>query len=483
MEEFGNDGIVMTNFTSNYEDRAFASVRKPNGEIIVGGYTKENGSVQKIGLAHYKPNGDLNTDVTNGGKVKLIGPGTPQNLRHMKWTADGKLVVGGFIRFINNDHFLFARLTGDGKMDPGFNNYGWTGLLYMTSEIDEVRSFEILPSGSIYAVGVINPQYVIPSKNMILIMLTPDGKRDSTFGENGMKEIKFANGVDDMAMCSLPSGTDMLIGGYFDNQEGSVRGFIMKVNQAGTVLWTKTYQPNGFKTYITNMIKLTDGNLLASGFCLDGNNSYPVIFKVNTSGVLIEEFGEDGIVIIETNQSTRGHRLVETNDAYYLMANVSGPFNIELYRFFKNGTLNADFGENGVMELDYENKADDGSGFYWLGGDSLLITGTTNNDFTLWKVDACVETTSVLPPEIHDVNIFPNPVSDVITIHLTENFHKVDRIEIFSIDGRFIKNSSHDELNQESNQISMPVNSLHPGVFIARIQSRGSTRLVKFVKT
>ncbi len=482
VEQFGDHGLVLTNFASNYDDRASCSIRKPNGEIIVGGYTKVNGSVQRIALAHYKPNGQLNTTVMNGGKVILTLAGTPQTLQHLKWTANGKLVVGGYIRFITNDHFLFARYNANGSLDPGFNSYGWLGTLYHESEIDEVRSFEILPSGKIFAVGVINPVYVVPSKNMVLIMLTPEGILDSTFADNGMKEIKFVNGVDDIPMCSLLSGSEMLIGGYFDDQHGDVEGFIMKVNQNGTILWIQTYQLQGYKTYITNMIKLTDGNLLACGFCDDGSNTFPFLLKVTTAGDTIEEFGDNGFVIIDTNLSTRGAKLVETDDSYYLLANVIGPFNIELYRFFKNGDPNTAFAENGVMELDNNNKVDDGSGIYWLGGDTLLVTGTSNNDFALWKVNACTEITGIQIPSKPEPKAFPNPVSDLLTIQGIEDFHDVDRIEIFRTDGSLAWSLTPGNYHHTGDRITIPMNFLNPGAYIVKIQSEEKQRIFKIVK-
>jgi len=482
VEQFGDHGLVVTNFTSNYDDRASCSVRKPNGEIIVGGYTKVNGSVQRIATAYYKPNGQLNTTIMNGGKVILTSAGTPQTLQHLKWTANGKLVAGGYIRFLTNDHFLFARFNADGQLDPGFNTYGWLGTLYHKSEIDEVRSFEILPSGKIFAVGVINPVYVVPSKNMVLIMLTSEGIQDSTFADNGMKEIKFINGVDDIPMCSLLSGSEMLIGGYFDDQHGDVDGFIIRVNQNGTILWTKTYQPQGYKTYITNMIALTDGNILASGFCVDGSNTFPFLLKVTTTGDIIEGFGNSGFVIVDSDGNTRGARLVETDDSYYLLANLIGPFNIELYRFFKNGDPDTAFAESGVMELDNNNKVDDGSGIYWLGGDTLLVTGTSNNDFALWKVNACTEITGIRIPSNPESIAFPNPVSDFLTIQGFEDIQVVDRIEIFRPDGSLAWSPSSDNYYYSGDHITIPMNFLKPGAYMVKIQSEKRMRIFKIVK-
>jgi hypothetical protein len=257
---------------------------------------------------------------------------------------------------------------------------------------------------------------------------------------------------------------------------------MLKVNAAGTILLNRKFQPKGYKTYINDLIHLEDGNILGCGFCVDGANTYPLLLKTNPQGILIPEFGDNGYVIVESEHNTRGMRIAESDDALYLMGNANGPFDIKLFRFYKNGTINPHFAQNGVLRIDYANKADAGAGLHWLGNDTLLVTGTTNNDFAIWKIDACTATTSTSFDYHNQIQIMPNPFRDHLSMKFDNHVPEINGLELHSLNGDVIWNGSvHDIFLTESTILFQPL-SIPPGVYVLRIQSGNRDYIKKIVK-
>jgi len=75
------------------------------------------------------------------------------------------------------------------------------------------------------------------------------------------------------------------------------------------------------------------------------------------------------------------------------------------------------------------------------------------------------------------IQIYPNPASNHITIETTANQHLPYQLEIFDITGRIV----HSEVLSESKTL-ININMLHSGMYFAKIQQGSHVQLKKFIK-
>ena len=84
----------------------------------------------------------------------------------------------------------------------------------------------------------------------------------------------------------------------------------------------------------------------------------------------------------------------------------------------------------------------------------------------------------MLPFQTNRLRIYPNPVSDILTIETPEQFRGLGFIEIYSMDGRNIQTFRSTQVNATT-QIN--VSSLSQGVYICRIRNGNQTSSIQFV--
>ena len=77
------------------------------------------------------------------------------------------------------------------------------------------------------------------------------------------------------------------------------------------------------------------------------------------------------------------------------------------------------------------------------------------------------------------IRVYPNPVSDVLTVEMAESLRGNGIIEIYSRDGRLIQTLRSTQVNATT-QIN--VSSLSQGVYICRIRTGNQTSSIQFVK-
>jgi glucose/arabinose dehydrogenase len=78
-------------------------------------------------------------------------------------------------------------------------------------------------------------------------------------------------------------------------------------------------------------------------------------------------------------------------------------------------------------------------------------------------------------------SIFPNPAFAIANVHFNVPITENDVIDIFSIDGRFVKSHALYRLNS-NNEIRISVSDLTPGTYVMRCTLNGETHVRKFIK-
>lgn len=115
---FSQDGKVTTDF--GYDSAAFGLVLRPDGRLVASGdATQTRSSAQKIALARYTTDGNLDPSFGDGGRVTTsMGPGGGAGY-DLARQPDGKLVaVGSF------SNISLARYNPSGALDRTFGDDG-----------------------------------------------------------------------------------------------------------------------------------------------------------------------------------------------------------------------------------------------------------------------------------------------------------------------------------------------------------------------
>ena len=139
------------------------------------------------------------------------------------------------------------------------------------------------------------------------------------------------------------------------------------------------------------------------------------------------------------------------------------------------GTHSSPGGIGGVINGDAFG-AGGGTGFFTGKMDAIAIYDAVLNS-TEVEDSACIPTLSILDEELNGVKIYPNPVTYDLNISLNESAKNI-AIELFDILGKSIikKNFAN------RNMISIPIDNLSDGLYLAKISMDNHTVIKKILK-
>jgi uncharacterized delta-60 repeat protein len=158
-ESFGNNGIVLQDFT-DYYDVINSIALQGDGKIIAAGQV--NGSYDYIheymAAARFNTDGSLDESFGNNGLVEAkYKPNYPTNGASVLVQPDDKIILGGNDSYDGGDtliqDFFTERLLPDGSVD---NSYGTNG--QVTTDMgayDQIVSMLLQPDGKVVASGEI----------------------------------------------------------------------------------------------------------------------------------------------------------------------------------------------------------------------------------------------------------------------------------------------------------------------------------------
>lgn len=214
---FSADGKVLTNFggADGAEDLAIQS----NGKIVVTGTSCltgnwPDGDCDAV-LARYNPNGALDTTFSVDGKLRTdFGGGTNGTWSGMAVGADGKITVAGYMHNGANFDFVVYRYTANGALDTTFSGDGMVNINFPTGPEDLATDLAI-QSGKIVLGGVsCDVVGAAPWQNcdFAVARLNANGSLDTTFSGDGRQVINFG-GLDLSDGIALQSDGKILLAG------------------------------------------------------------------------------------------------------------------------------------------------------------------------------------------------------------------------------------------------------------------------------
>jgi uncharacterized delta-60 repeat protein len=138
---FGAGGAAITDFNGD-EDGARVVVILPDGKILVGGHRRTGASNStSFALVRYNANGTLDTSFGAGGKVVTDFPESlSESVSHLIPQADGKFIAAGSLYLggstpVNSSQLAFVRYNQNGSIDTTFENNGIRKIIFANNVV------------------------------------------------------------------------------------------------------------------------------------------------------------------------------------------------------------------------------------------------------------------------------------------------------------------------------------------------------------
>jgi uncharacterized delta-60 repeat protein len=291
---------------------------------------------------------------------------------------------------------LLAFISRVGGQTPGTPDltFGTAGkVVYDRDQTDLYQDVQVQPDGKIIAVGTsMTPTYTAMIE--VTRYLT-DGTFDPSFGTNGHFSYTYNGNPETMAYrCLIKSNGKILVAGHTTNY--TTWGIILiQLNSNGTP--DAAFGTNGVvyqnltagENLAYGLALQSDNKILVSGIKTDANGStVPIVARFSSIGVLDASFGNNGVaeVPIVTGDNDFASVCVQPDGKILAAGHYNNGlswFTLLLARFNTNGTLDATYGNAGIVNMNLGNVDDE---FFDLkmSGTDCIATGftVTQADFT-----------------------------------------------------------------------------------------------------
>jgi uncharacterized delta-60 repeat protein len=348
--------------------------------------------------------GDLdNTFGVDGNGIVITSASEENNdlkVRALDIQKDGKIVVVGN-RIVNYEnhrptYYLFlARYTVNGILD---NSFGNGGIIYFGDDLQDTQpvSIHVLESGKL----LVSTRYFNGPK-LILARFDSNGSIDRGFGTDDGVTIFEANDISEASPAAVLIKNDkitILGDGRLNNSSYDHIALAVRYNENATVLDVAFGDKSGYTTsyfgedtipYIHDAVFDTQDRIFAVGRMGDDS----ILLRYESNGTLDRDFGENGVIKDHlgdaSKKSTANNIAIQTDGKIVVTGGSDSDENFTLIRYLPTGDRDMTFGaeKNGVIIIP---GATEGSscGVAIQPDGKIIIAGTADGDeFFLSKYD------------------------------------------------------------------------------------------------
>jgi uncharacterized delta-60 repeat protein len=340
---FGNGGIVLTDVRCG-EDLYSCLLIQKGGKILQSG-TAYNGKHNDFALLRYKPSGMVDSLFGKNGLITFHARGGNDIVTSLLTQANDRVLILGSSSDGNNDAFAMARMLPNGKRDTTFGNNGFVFNNIRAGD-DVVCGAVNQPDGKFIVAGSSNTDFGVARYHF-------NGQIDKTFGTNGLT-LTSIGGCEDIAMAIViqNDGKVVVAGSTFngDNFDFTLvrytsRGFLDPTFGKGGMVVTAIGTGDD---KIFDMVIQLDGKLVVGGSSFNGQSDDFALVRYNPDGSLDKSFGKGGIVVTEVQKGDEHiYSLAFQPDNKIVAAgNSNNGYNNDfaILRFMPDGSLDKTFG-------------------------------------------------------------------------------------------------------------------------------------------
>jgi uncharacterized delta-60 repeat protein len=189
---FGTNGLVTLDIGTG-NDSPRTAIVQPDGKILVSGHTSNVGVVTTV-LFRLLPDGTFDSSFGRDGVVNVAL--LPFVAEAYDVALQGQhLVIAGYGRDTSAGtvDIISARFLTDGTWDKTYGDGGVT-VIDVAGQDDRSRTLKVLPDQHVLIIGQGKP--TTTSQDGAVVLLTPNGQRETKLNGNGVALIDFGGATD-----------------------------------------------------------------------------------------------------------------------------------------------------------------------------------------------------------------------------------------------------------------------------------------------
>ncbi|WP_301103425.1 putative Ig domain-containing protein [Propionivibrio sp.] len=304
--------------------------------------------------------------------------------------ADGKYLVSGTSLVNGYSDFTVLRYNSDGARDTSFDGDGQVTTA-LSAYTDDSYAVAVQADGRI-VVGGFSYQ---GASDFSVARYNSDGSLDTSFSGDGKVTTDIRTNWDQAYSMALQADGKIVLAGFSSGNSSSNSDFaLVRYNTNGSL--DTSFDGDGkavstagyYQEYLTSVAIQANGKILAAGWGADADqNNYDfVVQRYNANGSLDTSFSGDGIITIDSGGTDIAHAVLAQADGKVLAfgTDSSGAF---LLRYNVNGSPDAGFGANGRAETAV-NPMQYGNSIALQADGKILLTGFYNNNLALARYNS-----------------------------------------------------------------------------------------------
>jgi len=313
---FGNNGSASINFGGDHVDIHDIAWLANGDLLVVGAanvYGDASGAIYGTALlARLHADGSTDTQFGEGGRVAFYNGGIFESLNRIVLQADGSIVVLGISRVGDSAQWLLARLLADGSLDATFGNSATPGISrFGDAGVDaKFKSIVQQSGGGFLLCGDAASETGTPAARELLAMrVLANGIADPAFGNQGM--VLIGSWPDSLVVntCAELADAHVAFAGIVGSSERQ-RAAVWRMTPDGKL--DKGFGNQGMLALDTaipssaeNLSLLADGSLAIAGTQWQPSNGRALwadmlVTRIDpVSGAIDQDFGDRGITVID----------------------------------------------------------------------------------------------------------------------------------------------------------------------------------------
>ncbi|HEY1115312.1 MAG TPA: Calx-beta domain-containing protein [Chitinophagaceae bacterium] len=364
---FDGDGKLVTDFFSDWDYPGSLAIQ-PDGKLVVAGRAgNPRSNSTDFALVRYNAGGDPDNSFGAEGKVLTDFLGA-DGANFVALQNDGKLVVAGATGYLDNYTLDFAllRYNPDGSPDNSFSGDGKVAGYYPVA-VSANFALAVQSDGKVVVGGRANPEQSRRA-DFGLARYGVDGAPDPSFGTEGTVVTDFFGNLDQLTAVALQADGKIVAAGYaiYDPVTGRHDFALARYNTDGTL--DPTFDGDGkVTTAFTELIGRVaavavqpDGKIVVAGTALHpgGRHLDFALVRYNSDGSLDAGFGEGGMVLTDFwgDDDQVSSMVIQSDGRLVVAGTAAKPGTYEsfvLARYTPEGVLDHSFGEGGWLTTDF----------------------------------------------------------------------------------------------------------------------------------
>ncbi|MCH8033122.1 MAG: hypothetical protein IH950_05090 [Bacteroidetes bacterium] len=384
---FGNGGRVNVGI-GGYFDVVKSMALQHDGKIVVVGYGKESlVSFKGLSMARYLQNGEMDYDFGNLGVIHRVTKDLEGEANSVAIQKDDKIVVTGYSisPTTNNEEITLVRFTENGNIDKSFGNKGLI-VTEISNEKDVGESVAIQNDGKIVVVGTTDHK---PNADIVLIRYNKNGSLDYSFGIGGIVITDINSAMDIGKSLVIQSDGKLIVAG-FTHVINKFFMTLLRYDSYGEL--DPTFGNSGIVITDINgrrgkmdMVMQNDGKIILVGPSEVEDSHHFTVLRFNNNGSLDKSFGNNGVTKTIIGDYSEAESVALDSNGNIVVAGTTelGNEQFVVVMYDRNGMLVPDFGSDGIVKTSFiKNSVDRAHSVVIDYYGNIIVAGETKNDYT-----------------------------------------------------------------------------------------------------